>query len=80
MRDRAERDKLAASQLDERRELQQHIREQRERQQTDLLLLREDIARYQEMDLPERSNPQREKDREGRKRGRDRGRDFGFER
>lgn len=80
LRDRAERDKLVASQLDERRDLQQQIREQRERQQTDLLLLREDIARYQEMNLPERSSQQREKDREGRKRGRDRGPDVGFER
>ena len=80
LRDRAERDGLIASQLDERRELQRHIREQRDRQQADLLLLREDIARYQEMNLPERSSQHREKDREGRKRGRDRGPDFGFER
>jgi small-conductance mechanosensitive channel len=80
LRDRAERDEMVASQLDERRDLQQHIREQRERQQTDLLLLREDIARYQEMNLPERSGQQREKDRKGRKRGRENGRDFGFER
>lgn len=82
LRDRAERDNLIADQIDERRNLQQEIREQRERQQADLLLLREDIARYQDMALPERSGEQREKDRDERKRkrGRDRSRDFGFER
>jgi len=82
VRDRAERDDLVATQLDERRDLQFEIREQRERQQADLLLLREDIARYQEMTLPERTAERREQDREGRQRtrGRDKGRDFGFER
>ncbi|WCR09552.1 relaxase/mobilization nuclease domain-containing protein [Paracoccus stylophorae] len=82
LRDRDERDTLIADQLDERHVLQQEIREQRERQQADLLLLREDIVRYQEMGLSERSHERREPDREGRKRtrGRDRGRDFGFER
>ena len=82
LRDRAERDGLIVDQLDERNALQQEIREQRERQQADLLLLREDIVRYQEMGLSERSLERREPDREGRKRtrGRDRGRDFGFER
>ena len=81
-RDRAERDDLVAGQLDERRDLQHEIREQRDRQQTDLLLLREDIARYQDMELPERSAERHEPDREGRKRkrGRNKGRDFGFER
>ena len=48
-RDRAERDGLIASQLDARRALQERIRQQRERQQADLLLLREDVARYQDM-------------------------------
>lgn len=77
LRDRAERDSLIAGQLDERRGLQQEIRDQRERQQPDLLLLREDVARYQDMALPERSKERRhEKDREDRKRSRDRGRDF----
>ncbi len=82
LRDRAERDDLVATQLDERRDLQHDIREQRERQQADLLLLREDVARYQEMALPERTTERREQDREGRQRtrGRDKGRDFGFER
>lgn len=82
LRDRAERDDLVAGQLDERRDLQHEIREQRERQQSDLLLLREDIARYQDMELPERSAERHEPDRDGRKRtrGRDKGRDFGFER
>ncbi|WP_375552549.1 relaxase/mobilization nuclease domain-containing protein [Rhodophyticola porphyridii] len=83
-RDRAERDDLIASQLDERRALQDRIREQRERQQADLLLLREDVARYQDMALPERQAERREpeQDRKGRKRrrSRDRGRDRGFER
>lgn len=54
VRDRAERDGLIANQLDERRALQERIRQQRERQQADLLLLREDVARYQDMALPER--------------------------
>ena len=82
LRDRGERDDLVAGQLDERRDLQHEIREQRERQQSDLLLLREDIVRYQDMELPERSAERQEPDRDGRKRtrGRDKGRDFGFER
>ncbi len=84
MRDRAERDNLIASQLDERRALQERIRQQRERQQADLLLLREDVARYQDMALPEREPERREPDPERddrkRQRGRDRGRDRGFER
>jgi hypothetical protein len=80
LRDRGERDNLIAAQLDERRDLQHDIREQRERQQADLLLLREDVARFQEMALPEREAERQEPDREGRERGRDRGRDFGFER
>ena len=83
-RDRAERDGLIASQLDERRDLQDRIREQRDRQQADLLLLREDVARYQDMALPERTAERREpeQERKGRKRqrSRDRGRDRGFER
>lgn len=83
-RDRAERDGLIASQLDERRALQERIRQQRERQQADLLLLREDVARYQDMALHEREPERRapEQERNGRKeqRQRDRGRDRGFER
>lgn len=83
-RDRAESDSLIASQLDERRALQDRIWEQRERQQTDLLLLREDIARYQDMASPERQSERREQEtvREARKRQRrrDRRRDRGFER
>jgi hypothetical protein len=59
-RDRAERDNLIASQLDERRTLQERIREQRERQQADLLLLREDVTRYQDMALQERQEPERD--------------------
>lgn len=78
LRDRGERDGLVSSQLDERRDLQQHVRAQRERQQADLLLLREDIARYQELRLPERTPEERKKDREGRQR--QRGRDSGLER
>ena len=46
LRDRGERDDLILDQLAERRALQAEIREQRERQHADLLLLREDIARY----------------------------------
>ena len=82
LRDRSERDTLVSAQLDERRDLQYEMREQRERQQADLLLLREDVARYQDMELPERSAERQEQEREGRKRirGRDKGRDFGFER
>lgn len=80
LRDRTERDGLIASQLDERRALQERIREHRERQQADLLLLREDVARYQDMALPERQADRREPERDGRKgqRGQDRGRDFEF--
>lgn len=77
LRDHAERDGLIAGQLDARRGLQQEIRDQREQQQADLLLLREDVARYQDMALPERSTERRrEQEREGRKRSR--GRDFDF--
>ena len=83
-RDRAERDSLIASQLDERRALQERIRDQRERQQADLLRLREDIARYQTMAVPERPNERREPETQrGRRkepRHRNRGRDRGFER
>ena len=82
LRDRAERDSLIVSQLDARRALQERIQQQRERQQADLLLLREDVARYQDMALTERE-PERhvpEQKREGRKRQRtrDKGRDREF--
>jgi len=81
-RDRAERDTLIASQLDARRALQERIRQQRERQQADLLLLREDVARYQDMALQERQPEKRapEQEREGRKgqRTRDKGRNREF--
>lgn len=83
-RDHAERDGLIASQLDERRALQARIQEQRERQQADLLLLREDVARYQTMALPERETerpkPEAERKPRNEQRHRDRGRDRGFER
>ena len=83
-RDRSERDGLIANQLDELRALQERIREQSERQQADLLLLREDIVRYQNMASPERPSQPRDPEiqREARKRQRrrDRGRDRGFER
>lgn len=85
-RDHAERDGLIASQLDERRALQDRIRDQRDRPQADLLLLREDVARYQNMAAPERPSELREPktERETRKRqrhrDRGRGRDRGFER
>ncbi|SEL35845.1 relaxase/mobilization nuclease domain-containing protein [Jannaschia helgolandensis] len=84
VRDRAERDGLIASQLDERRTLQDRIRQQRERQQADLLLLREDVARYQTMALPEREaqrpEPETQCDKLKEQRSRDRTRDRGFER
>ncbi|WP_373088362.1 relaxase/mobilization nuclease domain-containing protein [Sneathiella sp.] len=82
LRDRTERDDMVAGQLDERSVLQDDIREQRARQQAGLLLLREDVTRYQDMALPERTREPREADRDGRKRkrGRNKGRDFGFER
>jgi hypothetical protein len=78
LRDRGERDNLVAVQLDESRDLQHDMREQRERQQADLLLLREDIARFQEMEVPERAVERHETDRDGRKRTR--GHNSGFER
>lgn len=82
LRDRVERDDIIAGQLEERRVLQERIREQRERQEADLLQLREDIARYQDMSLPERGAERRERDRGAskRQRRRDRGRDHEFER
>lgn len=83
-RDRAEADGLTTSQLDERCALQDRIREQRARKQADLLLLREDVARYQDMASPERRNERRKQEtaREARQRQRrrDRGRDRGIER
>lgn len=64
LRDRAERDDMIAGQLDERHVLQDEIRDQRQRQQAELLLLREDVARFQDMALPERSAEPRERDRD----------------
>lgn len=82
LRDRGERDDLIASQLEERRALQIRMREQQERERADLLLLREDAARYQDLAAPERQSERQRDKREGRRRrrGRDRGRDHGFER
>lgn len=58
------------------------MREQQERQKGELLMLREDIARYQDMSAPEHSSERRDPDRNARKRQRrrDKGRDRGFER
>ena len=70
LRDRGERDNLVADHLDERRDLQHDMQQQRQRQQADLLLLREDIARYQELALPERSAERQEPDRDARARQR----------
>ncbi|WP_367715886.1 relaxase/mobilization nuclease domain-containing protein [Nitratireductor sp. GISD-1A_MAKvit] len=68
LRDRAERENLIIRQLDERRALQQEIQGQREQQQADLLLLRQDIARYRDMAAPERQHEDRKPEREGRSR------------
>lgn len=68
LRDRAERESLIVRQLDERRALQQEIRGQREQQQADLLLLRQDITRYRDMAAPEREREDNKPEREGRSR------------
>jgi len=70
-RDRGQRDDLVAGQLDERRGLQQEYRQDRERQQGELLQLREDIVRYQERG-PERRESERERDPEHEERRRSR--------
>ena len=68
LRDRAERESLIVRQLDERRTLQQEIQGQREQQQADLLLLRQDITRYRDMAAPEREREDSKPEREGRSR------------
>lgn len=68
LRDRAERESLIVRQLDERRALQQEIQGQREQQQADLLLLRQDITRYRDMAAPEREREDSKPEREGRSR------------
>ncbi len=68
LRDRAERESLIIRQLDERRALQQEISGQREQQQADLLLLRQDIARYRDMATPECAREDNKPEREGRSR------------
>ncbi|MFC5583804.1 relaxase/mobilization nuclease domain-containing protein [Nitratireductor kimnyeongensis] len=68
LRDRAERESLIVRQLDERRALQQEISGQREQQQADLLMLRQDITRYHDMAAPERERQDNKPEREGRSR------------
>ena len=81
-RDRAERDNLIADQLDERSALQREIDERRARQEKDLLDLRGDVARYQELLGPEQAEEGHRlaKKRDGRERKRGPERDFGYER
>lgn len=61
-RDRAEKDGLVFSQLEERQRLQEHIRMQRTMAQGDLLQLREDIERYRTFDRDD--GPVRTRDRD----------------
>ncbi|SMC37241.1 Relaxase/Mobilisation nuclease domain-containing protein [Fulvimarina manganoxydans] len=68
LRDRAERESLIIRQLDERRALEQEIQGQREQQQADLLLLRQDISRYRDMAAPDRERDDNKPEREGRSR------------
>ncbi|MCO5073043.1 MAG: relaxase/mobilization nuclease domain-containing protein [Rhizobiaceae bacterium] len=65
LRNRAERESLIVRQLDERRALQQEIEGQREQQQANLLLLRQDITRYRDMATPERERDDNKPEREG---------------
>lgn len=70
LRDRTEKDELVLRQLDERYPLQRDIKAHRAQQQQELLQLREDIARYQELATPERTTEGRDQDRDGRQRKR----------
>jgi hypothetical protein len=77
LRDRAERDNLISSQADERQSLQREISRERERQQGELLSLREDVLRYRDRETPDRSlERQHDRDRRQAPRRPDRGRDF----
>lgn len=58
-RDRAEKDDLIVRQLDQRQALQQEIQIQREAAQSELLQLREDVARYMDKEQPEHSRDQK---------------------
>lgn len=82
LRDRAERDGLLADHLDERAALQREIDEKRRSQEADMLALRADIARYQEILGPQRADvePEHDHDREGQERTRRMNRDFGYDR
>ncbi|WP_170760715.1 relaxase/mobilization nuclease domain-containing protein [Ruegeria lacuscaerulensis] len=68
-RDQAETDRLILRQLEDRRVLQIEIREHRKQEQEELLDLRADIARYQDLSEEREAEPSRDKDR-GRKRNR----------
>ncbi|MCR9122964.1 MAG: relaxase/mobilization nuclease domain-containing protein [Phyllobacteriaceae bacterium] len=57
-RDRAEKDDLIVRQLDQRQALQQEIAIQREAAQSELLQLREDVARYMDAEQPEHTRKQ----------------------
>lgn len=70
LRDRTEKDELVLHQLNERHPLQRDIKAHRAQRQQELLQLREDIARYQELATPERTTEGREKDRDERQRKR----------
>ena len=63
-RDRAEKDALIFSQLDERQELQREIRQQRQITSEEMMRLRSDIAAYQNLG---QSEPDREHERERQK-------------
>ena len=63
-RDRAEKDALIFSQIDERQELQHEIRQQRQIASEEMMRLRSDIANYQSLG---QSEPEREHEREREK-------------
>ncbi|MCC5987213.1 MAG: relaxase/mobilization nuclease domain-containing protein [Pararhodobacter sp.] len=66
-RDRAEKDALIIKQIEERQAIQRDIRAQREAAQQELLRLREDVARYKNLDRHEpdyRQTRKREKNRD----------------
>lgn len=75
-RDRAEMDEMIMKQLEDRRALQLEIREQRALQQEELLQLRADVTRYQDM-IGQEPDQKKERDRDSERKGSERQRKRG---
>ncbi|SES21583.1 hypothetical protein SAMN04490244_107152 [Tranquillimonas rosea] len=64
LRDQTEKDALILEQVEERRALQLEIKAQRDHQQAELMQLRADVARYQDMQERKDASPSRDKGRD----------------